>query len=83
MDQEQHRCVARIEVFVPPPGEAVAAHLEGAGLGAPGVEVHGPILTPAARRRHRAHFGKEICIRGNCDQAPFSLASMMRERPTG
>lgn len=24
------------------------------------------------------HFGDEICIRGNCDQAPFSLASMMR-----
>ncbi|KPL15347.1 MAG: hypothetical protein AMS26_07860 [Bacteroides sp. SM23_62] len=24
------------------------------------------------------YFGKEILIRGNCDQAPFSLASMMR-----
>jgi MtaA/CmuA family methyltransferase len=24
------------------------------------------------------HFGDEVCIRGNCDQAPFSLASMMR-----
>ncbi len=24
------------------------------------------------------HFDDEICIRGNCDQAPFSLASMMR-----
>jgi len=24
------------------------------------------------------HFGSEIYIRGNCDQAPFSLASMMR-----
>jgi MtaA/CmuA family methyltransferase len=26
----------------------------------------------------KAHFGGEICIRGNCDQSPFSLASMMR-----
>ena len=25
-----------------------------------------------------AHFGNEVCVRGNCDQAPFSLASMMR-----
>ncbi|MFV1966612.1 MAG: uroporphyrinogen decarboxylase family protein, partial [Pirellulaceae bacterium] len=24
------------------------------------------------------HFGGEICVRGNCDQAPFSLAGMMR-----
>jgi uroporphyrinogen decarboxylase len=24
------------------------------------------------------HFGNEIYVRGNCDQAPFSLASMMR-----
>ena len=26
----------------------------------------------------KQHFGDEICIRGNCDQAPFSLACMMR-----
>ena len=26
----------------------------------------------------KEHFGDEICIRGNCDQAPFSLACMMR-----
>ena len=25
-----------------------------------------------------AHFGREVFLRGNCDQAPFSLASMMR-----
>ena len=31
-----------------------------------------------AVRRLKAHFGDEICVRGNCDQAPFSLASMMR-----
>lgn len=24
------------------------------------------------------HFGREVHVRGNCDQAPFSLASMMR-----
>ncbi|MBN1557273.1 MAG: uroporphyrinogen decarboxylase family protein [Lentisphaerae bacterium] len=31
-----------------------------------------------AVRRLKAHFGDAVCIRGNCDQAPFSLASMMR-----
>lgn len=31
-----------------------------------------------AVRLLRAHFGEEICIRGNCDQAPFSLAGLMR-----
>ena len=30
----------------------------------------------------KQHFGDEICIRGNCDQAPFSLASMMRTPQT-
>jgi uroporphyrinogen decarboxylase len=24
------------------------------------------------------HFGPEVHVRGNCDQAPFSLATMMR-----
>jgi uroporphyrinogen decarboxylase len=28
--------------------------------------------------RLKQHFGEEIFVRGNCDQAPFSLASMMR-----
>jgi uroporphyrinogen decarboxylase len=31
-----------------------------------------------AVRLLRQHFGNEILIRGNCDQAPFSLASMLR-----
>lgn len=31
-----------------------------------------------AVRLLRRHFGDEIMVRGNCDQAPFSLASMMR-----
>jgi uroporphyrinogen decarboxylase len=31
-----------------------------------------------AVRLLQQHFGDEVCIRGNCDQAPFSLASMMR-----
>jgi uroporphyrinogen decarboxylase len=31
----------------------------------------------AARRLVR-HFGDEVFVRGNCDQAPYSLASMMR-----
>jgi uroporphyrinogen decarboxylase len=31
-----------------------------------------------AARRLVGHFGDEVFIRGNCDQAPFSLASMMR-----
>ena len=32
-----------------------------------------------AVRLVKQHFGDELCIRGNCDQAPFSLASMMRQ----
>jgi MtaA/CmuA family methyltransferase len=31
-----------------------------------------------AVRRLKRHFGNEVFIRGNCDQAAFSLASMMR-----
>ncbi len=31
-----------------------------------------------AVRKIKEHFGDEIYVRGNCDQAPFSLASMMR-----
>jgi uroporphyrinogen decarboxylase len=31
-----------------------------------------------AVRLLRAHFGEEIFIRGNCDQAPFSLAGLLR-----
>ena len=31
-----------------------------------------------AVRLLKDYFGDEVCIRGNCDQAPFSLASMMR-----
>ncbi len=31
-----------------------------------------------ATRRIKAHFKNEVYVRGNCDQAPFSLASMMR-----
>lgn len=31
-----------------------------------------------AVRLTKEHFGNEIFVRGNCDQAPFSLASMMR-----
>ena len=31
-----------------------------------------------AARKLKEHFGNEIYIRGNCDQAPFSLASMVR-----
>ncbi|MBM3293766.1 MAG: uroporphyrinogen decarboxylase, partial [Candidatus Aminicenantes bacterium] len=31
-----------------------------------------------AVRRLKSHFGGEVFVRGNCDQAPFSLAGMMR-----
>ena len=31
-----------------------------------------------ATRVLKEHFGDEVFIRGNCDQAPFALASMMR-----
>ena len=35
-----------------------------------------------AVRLLKQHFGDEVCIRGNCDQAPFSLASMIRAPQT-
>ncbi len=31
-----------------------------------------------ATRRIKEHFGDEIFVRGNCDQAPFTLAGMVR-----
>ena len=31
-----------------------------------------------ATRLIKSHFGDELFVRGNCDQAPFSLASMIR-----
>lgn len=31
-----------------------------------------------AVRRIKQHFGDEVYVRGNCDQCPFSVASMMR-----
>ena len=31
-----------------------------------------------AVRKIKEHFGHEIYVRGNCDQAPFSLAAMLR-----
>lgn len=31
-----------------------------------------------AVRRLKAHFGGQVFVRGNCDQAPYSLASMLR-----
>ena len=42
-----------------------------------GGDEHVQVWLEAVRILKR-HFGDEICIRGNCDQAPFSLASMMR-----
>lgn len=45
----------------------------------PGVAADGRIqIWLEAVRRLVEHFGDEIAIRGNCDQAPFSLASMIR-----
>ena len=43
-----------------------------------GADEHVQIWLEAVRLL-KQHFGDEICIRGNCDQAPFSLACMMRE----
>jgi uroporphyrinogen decarboxylase len=34
-----------------------------------------------AARRLQKYFGREISIRGNCDQGPFSLAASMRSIP--
>jgi uroporphyrinogen decarboxylase len=31
-----------------------------------------------AVRLLKRHFGDEVCIRGNCDQSPFTLASLVR-----
>ena len=42
-----------------------------------GADEHIQIWLEAVRLL-RQHFGDEICIRGNCDQAPFALACMMR-----
>ena len=40
---------------------------------------HGPTMVwLEAASLLQVHFGGEIFVRGNCDQAPFSLASMMR-----
>jgi uroporphyrinogen decarboxylase len=39
---------------------------------------HGIQIWLEAVRILKRHFGGEVCIRGNCDQAPFSLASSMR-----
>jgi MtaA/CmuA family methyltransferase len=70
--------------------DGVLVDLDTAALaGALGVPVELPETEPAlchgarlgrleAVRLLVAHFGREVFIRGNCDQAPFSLASMMR-----
>jgi uroporphyrinogen decarboxylase len=48
-------------------------------LGSPDVGRHPRVqVWVEAVRLLRAHFGTEIFIRGNCDQAPFSLAGLMR-----
>jgi len=50
-----------------------------ASLGDPnvGADEHIQIWLEAVRLL-ADHFGDEICVRGNCDQGPFSLACMMR-----
>lgn len=48
-------------------------------LPAPDIAVHPRVQTwLEAVRILKAYFGDEVHVRGNCDQAPFSLASMMR-----
>jgi len=68
-DDEPARCVnGCLEQLthvtdLPPPNVAADEHIQ---------------IWLEAVRLLKQHFGDEICVRGNCDQAPFSLASMMR-----
>ncbi len=58
---------------------ALASLEEIRDLGPPEIERDGRVqLWLEACRDVKAHFGAEKFVRGNCDQAPFSLASMMR-----
>jgi len=60
-------------------GPRIARLAEARDLPPPAVGAHPRIqVWLEAVRRLKSHFGDEIYVRGNCDQAGFSLASMMR-----
>lgn len=49
--------------------------------GLPPVDItahHGVMVWLEATRQLKRYFGDEIAIRGNCDQAPFTLAGLLR-----
>ena len=49
------------------------------GLGTPNVENYSCVqIWLEAVRLLKEHFGGEVFVRGNCDQAPFTLASLIR-----
>ena len=60
-------------------GPGIASLAEVRDLAPPNVGRHARVqVWLEAVRRLKAHFRDEIYVRGNCDQAGFSLASMMR-----
>jgi uroporphyrinogen decarboxylase len=60
-------------------GPGIASLAEVRDLPPPEVERHPRVeVWLDAVRRLKAHFRGEVFVRGNCDQAGFSLASMMR-----
>ena len=60
-------------------GPGIGSLAEIRGLPPPDVGAHPRVqVWLEAVRRLKAHFHDEVYVRGNCDQAGFSLASMMR-----
>jgi len=60
-------------------GPAIASLADVRDLPPPEIERHPRVqVWLEAVRRLKAHFSGEVFVRGNCDQAGFSLASMMR-----
>jgi MtaA/CmuA family methyltransferase len=60
-------------------GPRIARLAEARDLQPPEIGAHPRVqVWLEAVRRLKAHFGDEIYVRGNCDQAGFSLASMVR-----
>jgi MtaA/CmuA family methyltransferase len=60
-------------------GPAIDGLEKAPDLPAPDVANHPRVrIWLEAVRRLKDYFGNEVFVRGNCDQAPFSLAAMMR-----
>lgn len=60
-------------------GPAIASLAEARDLAPVDIGAHPRVqVWLEAVRQLKAHFRGQVLVRGNCDQAPFSLASMMR-----